>query len=53
MTAGPDGLELLAYGTRDPSDICYYPDSGKVFIRGIGLCARVERLSYWDGEGSE
>ena len=48
--AGPAGLTLLSYGTREPNDIAYYPRSGKVNFRGIGLIARLERLSYWDGE---
>jgi uncharacterized cupin superfamily protein len=48
--AGPDGLTLLAYGTRDPNDIAYYPRSNKVYLRGVGVLARVEPLDYWDGE---
>jgi uncharacterized cupin superfamily protein len=49
--AGALGLTLLMYGTRDPSDVCFYPRSGKVFFRGLGLITRVgERLDYWDGE---
>jgi hypothetical protein len=38
------------YGVRDPNDVCYYPRSNKVFLSGIGLVARLERLDYWDGE---
>ncbi len=48
--AGDDGLTLLLYGTRDPGDICFYPRSGKVFLRGIGLAGRIEPLDYWEGE---
>jgi uncharacterized cupin superfamily protein len=48
--AGGQGLTYLAYGTRDPGDICYYPRSNKVSFRGIKLVARLERLDYWDGE---
>ena len=48
--ASAAGLTLLAYGTRNPSDIAYYPRSNKVNFRGIGLIARVEPLDYWDGE---
>ena len=48
--AGESGLTLLAYGTREPNDICYYPRSNKVSFRGVGLIARLERLDYWDGE---
>ena len=47
---GPDGLTFLAYGTREPNDICYYPRSGKVFLGGVGVIGRIEQLDYWDGE---
>ena len=48
--AGPDGLTLLAYGTRDPNDICYYPRSRKISWRGVGLIARIEHVDYWEDE---
>ena len=48
--AGRRGLSVLAYGTRDPRDITYYPRSGKVSIRGLGLIGRLDVLDYWDGE---
>jgi uncharacterized cupin superfamily protein len=47
---GVGELTLLAYGTREPNDIAYYPRSNKVYFRGIGLMARLEPLDYWDGE---
>jgi uncharacterized cupin superfamily protein len=49
--AGQAGMRLLAYGTREPNDIAFYPRSGKVSLRGIGLIGRIEQLDYWDGEG--
>jgi uncharacterized cupin superfamily protein len=48
--AGDGGLTYLAYGMRDPGDVCYYPRSGKIAFRGVGVIARLERLDYWDGE---
>jgi uncharacterized cupin superfamily protein len=48
--AGEAGLTYLAYGMRDPADVCYFPRSGKVAFRGVGLIGRFERLDYWDGE---
>jgi uncharacterized cupin superfamily protein len=48
--AGSDGLVMLAYGTRDPADACWYPDSRKISWRGLGVIHRVEPLDYWDGE---
>ena len=43
-------MTLLAYGTRDPSDMCWYPDSNKVRFDGLKLAVRVEVVDYWDGE---
>lgn len=48
--AGERGLEFLAYGTREPGDMCYYPRSNKISFRGLGVIGRLERLNYWDGE---
>ncbi len=48
--AGQEALRYLAYGTRDPGDICYYPRSNKIAFRGVGVIGRLERLDYWDGE---
>jgi uncharacterized cupin superfamily protein len=41
-------LIYLAYGTRDPNDIAYYPRSNKIFFRGVGLIARLDSLDYDD-----
>ncbi len=48
--AGQGGLRYLAFGTREPGDICFYPRSNKVAFRGLGLVGRLEQLDYWDGE---
>ena len=48
--AGDGGLRLLAYGHRDSSDMCFYPRSGKVSIRGLKTIFRVQQVDYWDGE---
>jgi uncharacterized cupin superfamily protein len=45
---GGSGLTLLAYGTREPGDACFYPTSSKIAI--AGAIFRVEPLDYWDGE---
>ena len=50
IKAGPDGLTVLAYGTRDPNDTVCYPRSRKVSLRGVGVIGRLEQLDYWDGE---
>ncbi len=48
--AGEGGMTFLAYGTREPNDVCYYPRSNKIYWRGLGVIARLEHLSYDDGE---
>jgi uncharacterized cupin superfamily protein len=50
LRAGNEPLTYLAYGTRDSNDICFYPRSGKISLRGVGVIGRIERLDYWDGE---
>jgi uncharacterized cupin superfamily protein len=50
IRAGESGIAVLAYGTREPSDICYYPRSGKIYIGGLGVIGRIEPVDYWDGE---
>jgi uncharacterized cupin superfamily protein len=52
LRSGDAGLTYLAYGTKDPNDVCYYPRSNKIFWRGLGLIARLEPLNYFDGEPS-
>ena len=52
LRSGDAGLTYLAFGTKDPNDVCYYPRSNKIFWRGLGLIARLEPLDYFDGEPS-
>lgn len=51
--AGEPGLTLLAWGTREPNDICWYPRSNKIVWRGVGVIGRIEQLDYWEGEELE
>ena len=50
IRAGAEGLTLLAFGTRDPNEIVYYPRSGKISFGGVGVIGRLEQVDYWDGE---
>jgi uncharacterized cupin superfamily protein len=50
ILAGPEGITYLAYGTKEPNDICYYPRSNTIALRGIGLITRLEPVGYGDGE---
>jgi uncharacterized cupin superfamily protein len=48
---GAAGMTLLAYGTRDPREVCFYPRSNKVYFIGLNLAVRLgEPVDYWDGE---
>jgi uncharacterized cupin superfamily protein len=48
--AGDGPLTLLAFGTREPNDIAFFPRSGKVALRGIKARFFVQQVEYWDGE---
>jgi uncharacterized cupin superfamily protein len=48
--AGDGGLTLLAFSKDEPSDICFYPRSGKISIRGVPGTMRIQSVDYWDGE---
>jgi uncharacterized cupin superfamily protein len=48
LRAGPSGMTYLAYGTRRPDEVVYYPRSKKLLVGGVML--RVEPVDYWDGE---
>jgi uncharacterized cupin superfamily protein len=50
FTAGPGGMKLLVYGTRDQDEVVYFPRSKKIFFRGLGVITRVEHVDYLDGE---
>jgi len=53
IKAGAGGITYLAYGTREPNDVCYYPRSNKIYFRGVGLMTRLEHLDYDDGEPND
>ena len=48
--AGEPGLTLIAWGTREPNDICWYPRSQKIYWAGVDVVARIEQVEFWDGE---
>jgi len=37
LVAGDEGMTYLAYGTRRPDDVCYYPRANQIYFRGLGL----------------
>jgi uncharacterized cupin superfamily protein len=46
--AGERGLTLLMYSDKHPDDMCFYPRSGKVALRGLGVIFKPERVGFWD-----
>jgi mannose-6-phosphate isomerase-like protein (cupin superfamily) len=43
-------LVYLSIGPRDPHEVCTYPDSGKVFVRGVDMLGEITPREYYDGE---
>jgi uncharacterized cupin superfamily protein len=48
--AGDAPLTLLAFSTREPNDIVFFPRSGKVGLRGVKARFLIQQVEYWDGE---
>jgi len=46
LRAGAEGLTYLAYGTREAGDMCFYPESGRVSLRGLGIALRAPEIDY-------
>ena len=40
----------LSIGPYDPHEVCGYPDSGKVMVRGVETVGTLEKKPYMDGE---
>jgi uncharacterized cupin superfamily protein len=49
LRAGDGGLTYLAFGTREPNDMCFYPASGRVSLRGLGIALRAPEIDYLPG----
>lgn len=43
LRAGDDGMTVLTYGTREPNDMAYYPRTGTINVRGLGVIGRIEQ----------
>jgi uncharacterized cupin superfamily protein len=46
LSPSANGLTYLAYGTRDSGDMCFYPQSGRVSLRGLGIALRSPEIEY-------
>jgi uncharacterized cupin superfamily protein len=50
IRAGDSGLRMLGFSDIHPNDVCFYPRSQKVSMRGLGIRFRVTNVDYFDGE---
>lgn len=48
-----EDLVYLAIGPHEPHEVCVYPDSGKVLIRGLRRVGFLENADYMAGEPAE
>ena len=46
LIPGDDGLTYLAYGTREAGDMCFYPQSGRVSLRGLGIALSSPQIEH-------
>jgi uncharacterized cupin superfamily protein len=48
-------FRFLMIGDHEPNEVCVYPDSAKVMVRGLdrAIFRDAERLDYWNGERAE
>jgi uncharacterized cupin superfamily protein len=46
--ASDGGMTVLMYSNKHPHDACFYPRSGKVSLRGLGVIFKPERVGFWD-----
>jgi uncharacterized cupin superfamily protein len=46
LRPGSDGVTYLAYGTREHADMCFYPQSGRVSLRGLGIALRSPEIEH-------
>ena len=48
-------FRFIMIGDNQPSEVCVYPDSNKVLVRGLdrAIFRDPARLDYWDGERAD
>ncbi len=46
-------LVYLAMGPHDPHEVCFYPDTGKIMVRGAKRIGVLQDTEYMAGEGEE
>jgi uncharacterized cupin superfamily protein len=46
LRPGESGITYLAFGTREGADMCFYPQSGRVSLRGLGIALRSPEIEF-------
>ena len=46
FVAGDSGMTLLLYSDKNPNDMVFYPDTGKVLLRGLGITIKPEIVPW-------
>ncbi len=46
LRPGAQGITFLAYGTSESNDMCFYPHTGRVSLRGLGIALRSAEIDY-------
>ena len=46
LRPGSEGITYLAYGTRDSGDMCFYPLTGRVSLRGLGIALQALEIDH-------
>jgi uncharacterized cupin superfamily protein len=49
ISPGEEGVTYLAYGTRETNDMCFYPQLGRVSLRGLGIALRSPEIEHLPG----
>jgi uncharacterized cupin superfamily protein len=52
LRAAEQGITYLAYGTRRSADMCFYPQTGRVALRGLGIALGSAEIEYLPGTGA-
>lgn len=49
LRPGEGAITYLAYGTREPADMCFYPTTGRVSLRGLGIALSSPQIEHLPG----
>lgn len=55
VNRGAETCRYIMIGDRNESEVCVYPDSGKILVRGLArkIIRDGDQLDYWDSEKAD